>query len=610
MSFRIKLNGQLTPKDQHSTLLEADIKFTRDKSINAEFKTDFSANISFYGDAYRLIIDELVKAPGARANQVKIEIYDDCCKDADGEWRRLYLGKITSNDIGFCSLGIDARCKLTTSSKSNTSDDILYSCIRTKVVSANNSPDPNNPRLGFQYQEHPYVRYCYKIRPNFLHDIIIILGFGFWIGNFGLLLILLPFIAIIDFLNLLGAGIDLNDSQPGDQGLREWFIEAQKDIAEFLTGCEEGAITPYARSYINNVCTACGVNFESSILNDPASDYYNLAYFLLQSSGGDDDYYNGYGEIDEGTVRNYFDLNGPTDTGATFLDQLAEIFNCVWWIQDGTLYFEPEPKNQPVWLDLTGGNERKRTERLCYKVRGNPPCAFISLNYQKDMIDTVSNETGKWFNDYVDYQQTQFNTRPFNPNLEGECKNVFKFATTNFRKSGTSRDVIDTWAKFLAVFAIYDTQYDNALVLEKGSMIYPKLLIIDPTLGHRDFRYVVRRQRPNGYFYYNEGMWFAEGTDDPAIGKPAGGRLDSRPGYNWNMYRWWAKEDPEINPKLGVNFEIDLAYSCEDINMFLDNGVFMTVLLPYPEIDSFETKIGYVKTVTIKKNTLNIEGTI
>lgn len=608
MPLRIKLNGNLVPTNQTSPIADAEIKLTRDRSLTADFSSSFSANLTFYGDAYYTLLNELILAPGARANQVKIEIYDDCCQ-RDGEFTLLYVGKITSNDLSFCSEGDEKGCRITATSKSNTSDDIQYSCIRTKVVSANNSPDPNNPRLGFQYQEHPYIRYCYKIRPNFLHDIIIILGFAIYLITFVLIPITAIISGIVAFLNALGAGIDFVPSQPGNQTPLEWFLGVQKDIGEFLSGCEEGAISPYVRSYIGNVCNSCGLTFESSILNDPSSDYYNLVYFSLPARGGDDDYHDNTGQIMEKTVRNYFDLNAPLDTGAAFLDDLAKVFNAVWWIEGGVLYFEQQPKSLPIWLDLVAGTEAARVRSICFKIPTEQPCAIGSFLYRKDMIDTVSSEVLRWYNDYVDYQQTQFNTRPYNPNLSGECKHDFPYSPANFRKTGTSRDVIDTYAGLLAIVGAYDKRFDYAMVLERGTTIYPKLLIHDAKKDTPEFDYVVRRKRPNGDYYYNEPMWVAEGTDDPAIGKPAGGRYDSKNGFNWNLYRFWAEDDPTITEKLNVDFTVELDYICEDVFKFYDNGVFQTVLLRYPTEDGL-IKIGQVKTVSFKENLLVIEGTI
>lgn len=538
----------------------------------------FTGDLQFTEDDYKYLYEKLVTDPNAFENKVVLKFVEDCCSQ-----NQVFEFWIDYKSLTWC----DGSCDLTAAAVEKSLSNDQYTCLQNTIIWDDFD--------GFKSRQHPRMAYCNELRPNWMHDILIILTMATWTSFlvYGPMLILFASIiqtinfiigivnAVIGFVNTLGGSlteidpVDL-DGDPSTNAYQEMNNWVNSLLAQSF-GCGRKHPSPLVREYIKNVCKKCGITFQSSILNDPASVYYNSVYVNAPINKGTK-------ETD--TTTYWIDENAPIISGLQLLDQLVPVFVGKYEIVNSVLIFEREdffiPKTP--WLDLTTYDETK-INKICWKWSDKNRYSYGSMFYQKDGVNWVGSEAVSRWGDIVDW-----NTSPYSPLQKGEYKPFIEFAACRFRDDGIDRDVL-TFYEDLPTIGTIIKQYKNAMLMNSHTCYQPMLLIWDG-------KYINNASCDkfvNTYFpalagvaganqYYNYPYWFKQG-------------------YPGNLYsNFHYIKNPRVSNYLGFDVEIEIDYDCDLLSLIDIDGVIKT--------DKGDTKGPLTVVINTENSTLLIKGTI
>lgn len=459
----IRLNGNAisSPIDGVDTLT---VRY-RMKDEEGNLSRSFSEELTFYGEGFEIIRDELINNAEGKFNTVKIELVEDCC----GDPYVVFEGIIRGDTIDWC----EGECFVKVSAIEETEQTLQYDCLKSTLIFDNQN--------GFQESVHPRVTYCVELRPALLQDLTLIFGMIFnlvFYLLYPLVFIMFIIIEIINgiisvinsIINAINAlpGIDIDEIDEidldgdADTNTLEEYQNLIDRMNENIIGCGRQHPTPLLRNYIENVCQICGLTFESSILNDPDSDYYNLLYLNAQITKGTRD--------DDVT---WLDDNRPIKTGQGLLNELKILFNGDYRVLNSILTFERKDffYDGESWLNYeTLKNYGLVDEKICYAWRDEDVSAYARLEYGPDPIDMVGNEAKKLYSDIIEWNQ------PYSSIQKGSKEVIFPFSPARFRGDGIDRDVLGDYEFFWPNLL---EEMEDVLLLQNGVAFNPKLLIWD-----------------------------------------------------------------------------------------------------------------------------------
>jgi hypothetical protein len=567
--LHLYLDGNLIPASQHSPLDEAE--FTLHLHEDGP-QTGFQANITFTGTAQAYLRERLLTAPDARSRQVAIRIEDDCCPTR----QVLYQGLITSRSIDWCSIrdGKPTACQLQVSSFANTPDAHGLRCLRNKLINANYTWPNGQP---FHEQPQPQVPYCVSIRPRFVHDLLVVGCIMLVYIMFVLRPVLLTIGFIVGVLNVLISVVRaLASGTPDELSLDDlWdsFTQFNEDvqrliteyIPRWMTACGQYHYAPLVRNYIINVCHACGLDFQSSILNSPSSVYYNLAMLSAPNEEGRDRFLLDANTVESGAVSEFFSLNSPNWTGAELLDALGAVFHARWQVSGNSLRVEAADGAATHLFNVSADDPSLQS--LCYQWDDEPVPAGLLAEYPLDGLDSVGDEARFLYNDVVPFD---------NPPLvqqKGLLQPQIRFGAARFRGDGLSVDPLLFWEfiftplDWVGLSPIKD-EFDHNLLLKNGKCVLPKLLLLEDNFDRTHA--IVRRQFADGRDRFNVPMWFAAAfppyNPDGQYDEPANSpKVITGP----NMFAFWQGVDPRLAPQKGLRFELRLQRRCAYLSPIL-----------------------------------------
>jgi hypothetical protein len=473
--IQIKLNGiPITGRIEGLESFTA--TYSRDSETGRTQKT-YTNELAFYDDGFDLIYPILVASPTGLSNVVNVEVWDDCCNTP--VVRNFIIG---GDAVDYCDNDCFVTCRLIRKDP----DELIYECLQNHQISDNRNGyfyyDPNGQ------PKFPLVAYCNELRPNWLMLVILYYALSLAILSkvalpalilalFGIILFVYGICSILKgFENLFNSFLPGNpvNLTPGvcDQILADpFFIFKEFDkivdkIIENLVGCGRKHPTPLYRQYVENACQICGINqFNSSILNDPNSEYYNALYFYAPADAGSR---NPTAIIQE---------NRPTMTMDSWLSQVAKDFNARWWISQGQLYFERLDYylQQPPIYDAVANTETGDIlEGVCFSYNEGRQFKAININCQMDALDDVGNEDKDRYNYYRDYGNNQA--------WQGTQEIMLSYAPARFRDDKVEPDVLTEFSQIPLSNWLLNGQLNGTndyLLMSKGTCIAPKMLIWD-----------------------------------------------------------------------------------------------------------------------------------
>lgn len=564
MSLRIELNGITVARNDVQGDRGITVTITMEGD-DGEQKRSATGQLTFYGQAFAIIKSELIDPPDGKLRELPLLMYETCQGEADIE---VFRGVLRGDTISWCEDG----CSVNGRATEKTEDTAAIDCLKSTLIYDNHA--------GFLQQDHPRMVYCDELRPDWLHHLQLIHGITWLLSYNSVLPIVLVFATVINSINLvitainaLGADIDLIDfdGDPGTDHIQEWENLRQELIINIL-GCGRKHPSPLLRAYINNVCIKCGLTFQSSILNDPASDYYNTVYFSAPVKKG---------TYDDNLKFIY--ENRPLVTGDKLLTDLKPVFNAGKRVMDGVLHFERKdklPQDGP-WVDP---QQLKAEGRLigsvCYKWSTGNPFAFLQIGFSEDALDIPGNEANGLYRGIIEWNQ------PFNPMQKGEDAKLFRYGMLRCRRDGEGVDVLDDYEWWPDFTSYVNNEYAHVMMLSKGLAALPKLLIWNGNLNHGEVQRQYDRpgyvkpfdQNYNWPYHINEWNVAPNTPYEPNAA-------------NLALYgRFHAINNPKVLTDRGVDFDFTFSYTAAHLTSF---GAYKTIPLPSP------MGVGKMKSVTI-----------
>jgi hypothetical protein len=543
----------------------------------------FSSELTFYDDGYQTIKTLLIDDPDGFGKKIDVEIYDSCCSEP------VFVGIIRGDSLDWC----EPDCSVTANVIEN---ERQYDCIESK------------PIMGQFIASPVFVNYCLEGRPKWWH---IILGFLMaLLGNI-ISTVLLPFILVILVISavffvicsivcFLSNDCDqdtCDEANLSPNNILDSLLDGLQDSIGFFDTCNRKHPTGLVREYMANLCAQCGLNFQSSILTDASSPYFNTLLFSAT--------------IQKGLAENILQSdmivdNNPIETGQTFLDNLLKpTFNGDWQIIGNTLFFERKDYflSTTTWIDSEQlmNDDRIVDRKICFSWIDDERFAFGRYEYVPDAIDIIGNEAMKRYSDIVEWNI------PFSPVQKGQLVNTLPFSPARFRSDGIDGE--GTIWEILAAFQggllnlFFGGQLTsgngNSLLMNQHTAMNYKLLIWDgvdkqnatikhdyPTAFTGGNVIVDNEQIPTSNLF-NYPLWFKEG-------------------YNNNLYSLFHYID---NPKLpsarNFNFDFEFQFNCSDLTNF---DFSKTVRI----IQNGTAKNGQVKEIKINfiNRTMSVSGIV
>ena len=476
MSATIKLNGILVTGRVDGLRGEnASFTITKRKSgPDSTPKQSYSSELVFYDNGYDILKAALLDDPAGFNKEVEVEIFDDCCK---GE--PVFVGFIRGDSIDWC----EPKCFISAQIFEQIPD---LNCIQSTLIA--------DDHANFATEtQHPKVRYCVELKPQFLH--VVIIYFAFILVQavtvvlatiiVAILLItaviaaicaILDFICGLSFIDCTAPDCDSSFSSPGN--LIDFLGNLLNDVINIVLGCGRFHPSPLLRDYIDNACSKCSLTFESSILTDSNSPYYNTLLFSAP--------------VEKGRPQNSTDGtlipgNEPLLTlEQLFLEYLNPTFNAKFEITDGVLKFERKDffGVGATWVNtvelLKAG--RILDDEICFNWLKDPRPAFGRFEYSLDAVDYLGNEANNRFNDIVEWNPSG------SPLFTGEHTVTLPFGMARFRDDNINGTVMDYFLSFAGgvfndVFGGQFSDNNEVLIMNQNTAFQLKLLIWEIEAG-------------------------------------------------------------------------------------------------------------------------------
>lgn len=439
----------------NETLLKPSFTF-RTSTFYGKQAIGFTGDLEFTDGDADYLKSILVTHPNALLNYVVLKFVDECCGDKD------YLFAIRAASLEWC----DGNCNLKAAAIEYTIIDQQLTCLKNVMIW--------DDYAGFKSKQHPRFSYCNEIRPNYMHDVLMILS----IATATSILVFVPAIAALIVLfttiNLLISWA--NSILPSSSQINPLTFGGQTQIDlntlqtysnqlfALIAGCGRKHPSPLVRDYAANVCGKCGLTFKSSIFNDVNSEYYNTCYVNAPINKGTQ-------EAD--TTTYWIDENKPILNGTQFFDQMSTIINGRWKIVANEVVLERWDTfiTKPAWIDLTN-HPGLQPEGVCWSWTKKPRYSYANLAYQKDGVNWVGSEAVSRWSDIVEWNvpYSQLQTDEWKPNIP--------FAACRFRDDGIDRDVLTAyeWAPSIGPMI---KKYKRAMLMNSHTCFTPMLLIWD-----------------------------------------------------------------------------------------------------------------------------------
>lgn len=526
-----------------------------------------TGNLVFTGSDYDYIYAQLKTSATALDNKVELKLVNDCCGTP-----QVYKFFIQAKTLRWC----EGSCELQAGTTENTLAQDQLTCLKNTLIW--------DDYAGFKSKQHPRFAYCNELRPNWKHDVLLILA----VATATSILVFLPLIAtVVIVFNIVNSVINWLNSNLGTS-FNNITILGQVNISmndlqgyfnlltSFIIGCGRKHPSPLVRDYADNVCGKCGITFQSSIFKNSASAYHNTCYFNAPIHKG---------TLETDTTTYWIDENKPIKSGFQFFDDIASIVNGKWEIVGGNLILERKDYFVPKtpFIDLTDTTKYPSDKvNICWKWSSKTRYSYANFEYQKDAVNWVGGEAGSRWNDIVEWNN------PYSALQKGELKPLFPFTSCRFRDDGIDRDVLSFYKSFPTIGPMIKN-YDNVLIMNSHTCYQPMLLIWDPATGVQN-----AKVDPGAYYFpgypgvalnqfYNYPFWFAEG-------------------YTGNLYsNFWYIENPKLSGYQGFEYEAEIMFDCDLLDALDLDGVVKTV-----EGDGKVTQIN----INFKENKLTISGTV
>lgn len=433
--MKVYLDNLLISKADYTTS-----DFTLEKS-NSEVR-DITREFEFSGIARDIIFEKLIDDEFGLINSIPIRIIDDCC----GTNILFFEGEIRGDRVQFC----DGDCFVTVTAYQVSSENKVIECFKNFAIEQIEK---------IQNEKQQLVGYCNESRPQFVHDMIMILG------ALGVMIITILTPTVIVTSLIISA---IGSLFTGEFNVTNDLNRAKqiKDLIKgFIVPCSYQP-TAYVRDIMKGACEKCNANFISSIFNSVGSEYYNTLYFSAQMEEG----FEKQNQYNKGLI----DGNLPVKTIYEFLEDFREI-NIDFKVRNvngiDTLFVERKD-----FFDASENITLPTDAKICYSSVDGAPPAFAIVEYRQDGMDLVGSESkNEWYKKLFEWNL------PVSPIQKGSLRYNINFGMHRQIGDGIKRTVYEAYrGLFSTIFGLNLKKYKEWLLLHNGIAFVPKLLIWNP----------------------------------------------------------------------------------------------------------------------------------
>lgn len=501
----------------------------REEDDNGGIGRSFSSELTFYDDGYAFIKQYLIDSQTGFFDNIPVKIWDACCNTL------VFEGVIRGDSIEWC----EGDCYV---SANIIQQDEVTSCIQNKLIWDNQN--------GFLNNDFPPIKYCVQNRPLFIQILTDLIS--------GII------VQICNILFALPIAITSIFAPSWSNDLKDILNE----IRGALLPCGSYHPSPYIRDYIKNVCDICGLTFQSSILNDPNSSYFNTVLFSAQVRKG---------RLPSDTSRKLILDNKPLETlTSLFQGYLNPVFNGKFKVRNNVLIFERKDyfNTGNQWIDVEQlQNEGRLIDgKVCYNWINQERWAFGRFEYQGDTMEYIGNEYLPYYNEIVEWNPDA------NPAQTGEYLVSLPLSPSRFVGDAESNTIDLTYA----------ARFNRILLMAQHTCFNYKFLIADNN-GNVPSRYTnsdingnIPGTTENQRFNYP--YWFKERTRD-------------------NLYtNFHYIDNPRLPQNTNFDFKFSFQFTCQE---FADFEFGKNVRL----IRGGQEKFGQIKEIQVDFNNRTIQVT-
>jgi hypothetical protein len=206
------------------------------------------------------------------------------------------------------------------------------------------------------------------------------------------------------------------------------------------------------------------LEFRSSILNDPASYYYDSVYLTASIKGG----------VSKTSNIYWIDDNKPVMTGVEFLDEIKQQFNAEWRVRDGILYFERKDiiNGTGVFIDVQQLGARL-ISGVSYKWINTGSPAAATFTYMHDGVDDTGSEVlREKFTLNISMRE------PYSPFKNEYKKFVIPYGVPRFNGDLAEQTIFEMYVSS-ALFGKVIKETTKAVIFSKETIGLPKVLLWD-----------------------------------------------------------------------------------------------------------------------------------
>ena len=514
------------------------LKMTKSLDEQNDPQKSITSDIECYGDAYTFIRTNLIDSVNLYSNSICVQVTDDDCGN-------VFQFKIETKNLKWCDGDI---CKI---SMALVEYNPVIDCVKNTVISDNTNgefqefPVSGNP--------HPRFRYCDVIKPTFLFGFIIT-----FVNAVSALLASINFVLLVTFgpiINTINAFFGTS-----------YAIPAIPDPFSSIVGCNRLYPAPFVRTYIDNVCTLCGVTVDDTtdtIFHEVTSNYYNTALLTAYTTKG----------VKDTSTKDYIINNRPSWTLFDLMSKLKIPFNGRFFFKNNLeLHFARKDligvqlwgATPTVDVSDTGADNTNLLGNVCCQWNSEGKPSRINMKYSADMSDNIGNELLSRFNgEYLS---------PANPNYNTPVEKV----TPDFGAQSFVLDGKDTVWDANLVYAIGPIlagfSYDGVLKTQGDTFQLAKLIIWDgiSMTDSRPFSddWIPYLALPA--FADDDGGFFPVSASDlfnynfPYSFDPDADLISSG-----NLWQFHSIDIPTANKKTNISFEYKLQMCCAYMSLEL-----------------------------------------
>lgn len=200
----------------------------------------------------------------------------------------------------------------------------------------------------------------------------------------------------------------------------DFGLESDKTAREIL-GLDNFYAAPLVYDIIKNACDKCFLTLDTVF--DIGKEYHNVCYYHPQEGR----FHKNADDSRKSPSTKFIWGNRTVKAMDTFLDEICQAFNCLWWVENGVLSIKhvTQLNNEPPIIDFN--SYPYAPYDVCYEYSGNKYPGSGKYAYIPDPKDGASSEALRRYNDRVSFTKGVANTL-----FEGVVNKDIPFAATGF----------------------------------------------------------------------------------------------------------------------------------------------------------------------------------